>query len=132
MYAFSHSPPGQGVMPTNLLSIIAPRMEPSYTQSSQLSTVPLPDNCVMIPVFQDAWLSAFPIHLQTFKPTQASFAHTNSQLSHSMSYKIFLEFFLFFIFKCWRISSSSTQPIESAARPLQRAAGLIKGTRPPC
>ena len=29
MYAFSCSPPGQGVMPTNLLPVIAPRMEPS-------------------------------------------------------------------------------------------------------
>ena len=33
MYAFSHSPPGQGVMPTNLLPVIDPRMEPSYTHS---------------------------------------------------------------------------------------------------
>ena len=52
-------------MPTNLLPVIAPRMEPSYTHSpcinqvgptnlkSQLSTVPLPDNCVVIPIFQD-------------------------------------------------------------------------------
>ena len=31
------------------------------------------------------WLSAFPVHSQTFKPTQASFAHTNSQPSHSTS-----------------------------------------------
>ena len=45
------------------------------------------------------WLSAFPVHSQTFKPTQASFAHTNSQPSHSTSYKIFLVFFIFiFIF----------------------------------
>ena len=29
MYAFSRSPPGQGVMPTNLLPVIAPRMEPT-------------------------------------------------------------------------------------------------------
>ena len=42
------------------------------------------------------WLSAFPVHSQTFKPTQASFAHTNSQPSHSMSYKIFLVLFFFF------------------------------------
>ena len=40
------------------------------------------------------WLSAFPVHSQTFKPTQASFAHTNSQPSiTSMSYKMFLGFF---------------------------------------
>ena len=45
------------------------------------------------------WLSAFPVHSQTFKPTQASFVHTNSQSSHSMSYKIFLVlFFLIFLF----------------------------------
>ena len=25
------------------------------------------------------WFAAFPVHSQTFKPTQASFAHTNSQ-----------------------------------------------------
>ena len=31
------------------------------------------------------WLSAFPPHSQTFKPTLASFAHTNSQPSHSTS-----------------------------------------------
>ena len=33
MYVFSRSPPGQGVMPTNLLPVIAPRMEPSFTYS---------------------------------------------------------------------------------------------------
>ena len=37
--------------------------------------------------------------------------------------------FLVFFFKCWRISQSSAQPHESAARPLQRATGHIKGTR---
>ena len=41
------------------------------------------------------WLFAFPVHSQTFKPTQARFAHTNSQASHSTSYKIFLVFFYF-------------------------------------
>ena len=55
-------------------------------------------------------LSAFPPHSQTFKPTQASFAHTNSQPSYSfLSVGGFLQ--------------SSAQPHESAARPLQRAAG---------
>ena len=29
------------------------------------------------------WLSAFPVHSQTFTPTQPSFANTNSQPSHS-------------------------------------------------
>ena len=53
-------------MPTNLLPVIAPRMEPSCTHSatspkSQLSTVPLPDNCVVIPIFQDG-SSSMPFH----------------------------------------------------------------------
>ena len=73
------------------------------------------------------WLSAFPVHPQTFKPTQASFAHTKSQLSHSTSYKIFLGFFFLCV---GRFLQSSAQPHESAARPLQRAAGHIKGTHP--
>ena len=37
-----------------------------------------------------------------------------------------------FFFKCWRILQSSAQPHESATRPLQKAAGHIKGTCPPC
>ena len=41
------------------------------------------------------WLTAFSVHSQTFKPTQASFAHINSQPSHSMSQKIFLVLFFF-------------------------------------
>ena len=36
-YAFSRLPPGQGVMPTNLLPVIAPRMEPSYTHMHPLA-----------------------------------------------------------------------------------------------
>ena len=75
------------------------------------------------------WLSAFPVHSQTFKPTQASFAHTNSQLSHSTSYKIFL---VFFFFSVGGFLQSTARPHESAARPLQRAAGHIKGTHLPC
>ena len=74
------------------------------------------------------WLSAFPVHSQTFKPTQGSFAHTNSQPSHSTSYKIFLVFFL----SVGGFLQSSAQPHESSARPLQRAVGHIKGTRSPC
>ena len=71
------------------------------------------------------WLSAFPVHSQTFKPAQASFAHTNSQPSHSTSYKIFLVFFFFF--KCWRISSKFSpatwkcrQTTTQSHRPHQR------------
>ena len=93
--AFSHSPPGQGVMFTNLLPVIATRMEPHShlhktrptSLKSKHSTVPLPDIGVMIPVFQDG--SAFPAHSQTFKPTPASFTYTNSQPLHSLSQKIF-------------------------------------------
>ena len=65
------------------------------------------------------WLSAFPVHSQTFNPTQASFAHTNSQPSHSTSYKIFLMFFFFL--SVGGFLQSSSQPHESAARPLQHS-----------
>ena len=58
------------------------------------------------------WLSAFPVHSQTFKPTQASFAHTNSQPSHSTSYKIFFVFYL----SVGGFLQSSAQSHESAAR----------------
>ena len=54
-----------------------------YKLERCLSTVPLPDNCVMTNL--PGWLSAFPAHSQTFKPTPARFTHTNSQSSHSMS-----------------------------------------------
>ena len=37
-YAFSHSPQGQGVMPINLLPVIAPRMEPSYTAPASIKS----------------------------------------------------------------------------------------------
>ena len=79
------------------------------------------------------WLSAFPVHSQTFKPTQASFAHTNSQPSHSTSYIIFLVIYLFFC--CLSVGGflqSSAQPHESAAKLLQKAAGHIKGRCLPC
>ena len=69
------------------------------------------------------WLSAFPVHSQTFKPTQASFAHTNSQPSHSMGYKIFLvffflSFFFLFFFKSVSLSNFNVpckkmQPVQS-------------------
>ena len=72
------------------------------------------------------WLSAFPVHSQTFKPTQASFVHTNGQQLHSTSYKTFLVFFL----SVGGFFQSSAQPHENATRPLQRAAGHIKGTHP--
>ena len=51
----------------------------STSPKCQLSTVPLPDNCVMTSVFQDGSSSAFSVHSQAFKPTQASFVHTNSR-----------------------------------------------------
>ena len=73
------------------------------------------------------WLSAFPP--QSFKLTQASFAHTNSQPSHSTSdfYSV-----LFLLLSVGGFLQSSAQPHESAVRPLQRAAGHIKRTCPPC
>ena len=95
-----NSPPTKLLPPhlqvTNLLTVTAPRMEPSYTHSnyhknvwgykpkSQFTIVPLPDNyCDHI--CPPGWLSAFPAHLQTFKPTPASFTHTISQKLHLMS-----------------------------------------------
>ena len=68
------------------------------------------------------WLSAFPLHSQTFKPTQASFAHTNCQSSRSTSYKIFLVLCFFFV-SVRGFLQNSAQPHESATRSLQRAAG---------
>ena len=79
------------------------------------------------------WLSAFPPHPQIFKLTQASFAHTNSQPSFNELenlYSIFVLISLVFL-SVGGFLKSSAQPHESAARPLQRAAGCIKGTRPP-
>ena len=64
----------------------------------------------------------------TFKPTQASFAHINSQPSHSTSYKIFFFFFL----SVGGFLQSSAQPHESVARQLQRTTGHIKRICPPC
>ena len=74
-------------------------------------------------------LSAFPPHSQTFKPTQASFAHTNT---FNELENLFTVFFFIFFLSVEGFLQSSAQPHESAARPLQRAAGHIKGTRPPC
>ena len=46
--------------------------------------------------------------------------------------KSFYCVFFFFFLSVGGFLQSSAQPHESAARPLQRAAGHIKGTRPPC
>ena len=82
----------QGIMPTNLLPIIALRMEPSYTHPpciklggayKPVSTVPLPDNCVVIPIFQDGSLPFHHNHKYSSPLSQS--LHTNSQPSHSMS-----------------------------------------------
>ena len=145
MYAFSRSPPGQGVMPTNLRPAIAPRMEPSYTHipasiksggaytslKSQLSTVPLPDNCVMIPVFQDGSLPFQYTHKHSSPLRQA--LHTQIANRHiQRARKSFYCVFFYFLLSVGGFFQSSAQPHESAARPPQRAAGHIKGTRPPC
>ena len=79
------------------------------------------------------WLSASPVHSQTFKPTQTSFAHTNSQPLHSTGYKIFsVFFFLFLFFKFWRISSKfrpatwkCCQTTTKGRRPHQRDTPLV-------
>ena len=107
-YAFSHSPQGQGVMPINLLPVIAPRMEPSYTHSCKhkikwdlqaqkvsFPTVPLPDNCVMTPVFQDGSLP----FQYTHKPPLRQALHI--QIANHHIQRATKSFFV----KCWRISS---------------------------
>ena len=61
---------GPGVIPTDVLPVIAPRMEPNYIPTSiklggaykpemSASIVPLPDNCVMT---LPGWLFVFPAH----------------------------------------------------------------------
>ena len=65
MYAFSHSPPAKGVMPTNLLPVISLELSHipasinpggAYKPKNSAFYVPLPDNCVMTPIFQDGSL----------------------------------------------------------------------------
>ena len=71
------------------------------------------------------WLPAFPAHSQTFKPTQTSSAHTNSTFNELENL-----FSVFFFLSVGGFLQSSAQPHESAARPLQRAVGHIKGIHP--
>ena len=90
---FPHSPLRQGAMATNLLPVIAPKMKPSYTHSSYLlhgtytliSTAPFARQLCDDIHFRWMALIAFPARSQTFNPIPASFTHTSSQISHSMS-----------------------------------------------
>ena len=76
------------------------------------------------------WLSAFPVHSQTFKPTQVSFAHTHKSPTITFNeLQIFWGLFSFLL-SVGGFLQSFAQPPESATRPLQRAAGHIKGTPP--
>ena len=78
----------------------------------------------MTPIFQDGSLPFQYIHKHSSSLRQAlhtQIANPHIQRARKSS----------FFFKCWRISSNSTQPHESATRPLQRATGHIKGTHPP-
>ena len=57
---------------------------------SQLSTVPLPDNRVMTPDFQDGSLPFQYTHKHSSPLRQALHTQIASHRSHSMSYKIFV------------------------------------------
>ena len=77
------------------------------------------DTCLL------GWLSAYPVHSQTFKPTPASFTHkTNhhNQRARNSSSVLLISVVGFL--------QTSVQPHESAARLLQRATHHIKGTCP--
>ena len=112
---------------------IAPRMDPSYTHSRMShyhkiglayksensgSTVPLSDNCL---IFQDGCLP--------FQYTQKHSSPLRQALHAQIAARKFFSVF-YLLSACRRISSNSAQPHESAARPLQRAPGHIKGTHP--
>ena len=106
-YPFSHSPPGQGSMSTNLLPIIAPRLEQSYVHTFQLTqkwvglrspkghlcTVPLPEKCMMIPIFgMGLGLSSMHAHKHS-SPLQLALQIQVSQVSCSLSlFTLFLNF----------------------------------------
>ena len=102
MYVPSCSPPGQGVMATNLLSVIAPRIEPSCTNS-----------CVMIPIFQDGSLPFQYTHKHSSPLRQA--LHT--QIANHHIQRARNSFYLFY--KVGGFLQSSAQPHESAPIPLQ-------------
>ena len=113
-------------IPTSIKSGRAYKPEKSafYT----MTMVPLPGNFVRTPVFQDGSLPFQYTHKHSSPLRQA--LHTQiTQPSHSTSYKICL---VFSFLSVGGFLQSSAQPHESAARPLQRAAGHIKGTCPPC
>ena len=140
MYASSRSPQARELCPqTYSLSLLLEwsqvthiptsiKSGRAYKPKSQLSTLLLPDNCVMIPLFQDGSLPFHHTHKHSSPLRQAlhtQIANHHIQRARKSSY--------FFIIKCWGgFLQSSVQPHESAARPLQRATGHIKGTRPPC
>ena len=94
---------------------------------------PLPDNCVMTPVFQEGSLPFHHTHKHSSPLRQAlhtQIANHHIQRARKSFYCVF--FFVFVFLSVGGFLQSSGQPHESAARPLQRAAGHIKGTRPPC
>ena len=100
---------------------------------SQLSTVPLPDNCVMIPVFQDGSLPFHHTHKHSSPLRQALHTQIASHHIQRARKSFYCVFFIYlFILSVGLFFQSSAQPHESAARLLQRTAGHIKGTRPPC
>ena len=92
---------------------------------SQLSIVLLPNNCVMISVFQDGSLPFQYTHKHSSPLRQA--LHTQIANHHIQWARK-----SFYFFKVGGFLQSSAQPHESGPIPLQWAAGHIKGTHPPC
>ena len=97
MCAFSRSHPGQGVIPTNLLPVIALEWSQVIPMPASIKSggAYKPEKSAFYSTFArqlcddtrlPGWLSTFPVHSQTFKPTQASFAHRNNQLSQATKF----------------------------------------------
>ena len=72
---------------------------------------------------------------QTFTLTPASLSHSTSTSLHSIgfinSFRFFCCCFVFFLSRRG-VLQSIARPPQSTAMPLERAAGHIKGTHPPC
>ena len=86
---------------------------------------------MMTPVFQEGSLPFQYTHKHSSPLRQA--LHTQIANHHiQRARKSFYCVFFFFFLSVGGFLQSSAQPHESAARPLQRAAGHIKGTCPPC
>ena len=95
-------------------------------EKSAFYSIPVPDNCVMTPIFQDDSLPFQYTHKHSSPLRQA----LHAQIANHHIQRATNSFFSFCFLSVGGFLQSSAQPHESAARPLQRAAGHIKGTHP--